>query len=192
MTDRDKAIVQFINEYELCTKEHIKELFFPECHANVCMRRLKKLAEDELINRFKYNGNVFIYYASKKPSKRLINHDMCITDFVVKMIKQGYEIIEFKKSFTIGNIISDAYIRYKDQEGTTRHLVLEIQLHNKVEDCILKYTDFKNIILDNKKDWNSIPRIICITDMKDRIQLKGLKVLYDNTEMNNLDEILRG
>lgn len=192
MTDRDKAIVQFINEYELCTKEHIKELFFPECHANVCMRRLKKLAEDELINRFKYNGNVFIYYASKKPSKRLINHDMCITDFVVKMIKQGYEIIEFKKSFMIGNIISDAYIRYKDQEGTTRHLVLEIQLHNKVEDCILKYTDFKNIILDNRKDWNSIPRIICITDMKDRIQLKGLKVLYDNTEMNNLDEVLRG
>lgn len=192
MTDRDKAIVQFINEYELCTKEHIKELFFSECHANVCMRRLKKLAEDELINRFKYNGNVFIYYASKKPSKRLINHDMYITDFVVKMLKQGYEIIEFKKSFMIGNIISDAYIRYKDQDGTTRHLVLEIQLHNKVEDCILKYTDFKNIILDNRKDWNSIPRIICITDMKDRIQLKGLKVLYDNTEMNNLDEVLRG
>ena len=192
MTDRDKAIVQFINEYELCTKEHIKELFFQECHANVCMRRLKKLAEDELINRFKYNGNVFIYYASKKPSKRLINHDMYITDFVVKMLKQGYEIIEFKKSFMIGNIISDAYIRYKDQDGTTRHLVLEIQLHNKVEDCILKYTDFKNIILDNRKDWNSIPRIICITDMKDRIELKGLKVLYDNTEMNNLDEVLRG
>ena len=192
MTDRDKAIVQFINEYELCTKEHIKELFFPECHANVCMRRLKKLAEDELINRFKYNGNVFIYYASKKPSKRLITHDMYITDFVVKMLKQGYEIIEFKKSFMIGNIISDAYIRYKDQDGTTRHLVLEIQLHNKVEDCILKYKDFKNIILDNRKDWNSIPRIICITDMKDRIELKGLKVLYDNTEMNNLDEVLRG
>lgn len=192
MTDRDKAIVQFINEYELCTKEHIKELFFPECHANVCMRRLKKLAEDELINRFKHNGNVFIYYANKKPSKRLINHDMYITDFVVKMLKQGYEILEFKKSFMIGNIISDAYIRYKDSEGVTRHLVLEIQLHNKVEDCILKYTDFKNIILDNRKDWNSIPRIICITDMKDRIQLKGLKVLYDNTEMNNLDEVLRG
>ena len=83
-------------------------------------------------------------------------------------------------------------IRYKDSEGVTRHLVLEIQLHNKVEDCINKYADFKNIILDNRKDWNSIPRIICITDMKDRIELKGLKVLYDNTEMNNLDEVLRG
>lgn len=190
MTDRDRAIVNFINEYELCTKEHIKELFFKECHVNVCMRRLKKLAEDEYINRFKHNGNVFVYYSNKKPSKRLLNHDMYITDFIVKMMLEGYEIIEFKKSFIIGNIISDAYIRYKDQEGKTRHLVLEIQLHNKVEDCILKYKDFKNIILDNKKEWNSIPRVICITDMKDRIELKGLKVLYDTTDMLNINELL--
>ena len=115
---------------------------------------------------------------------------MYITDFVVKMIKQEYEILEFKKSFMIGNIISDAYIRYKDKEGKTRHLVLEIQLHNKVEDCILKYKDFKNIILDNKKEWNSIPRIICITDMSQRVELRGLKVLYDTTEMLNIKEIL--
>ena len=192
MTDRDLAVVNFINQFELCNKEHIKEVFFPDCHANVCMRRLKKLAEEELINRIKHNGNVFIYYANKKPSKRLLTHDMYITDFVVKMLKQGYEIIEFKKNFIIGNIISDAYIRYKDPEGTTRHLVLEIQLHNKVDDCINKYSDFKNIILDNRKDFNSIPRIICITDMKDRIQLRGLKVFYDNTNLENIHEVLRG
>ena len=192
MTDRDLAVVNFINEFELCNKEHIKEVFFPDCHANVCMRRLKKLAEEELINRMKHNGNVFVYYASKKPSKRLLAHDMHITDFVVKMIKEGYKIIEFKKNFVIGNIISDAYIRYKDPEGTTRHLVLEIQLHNKVEDCINKYSDFKNIILDNRKDFNSIPRIVCITDMQQRIQLRGLKVFYDNTNLENINEILRG
>ena len=192
MTDRDLAVVNFINQYELCNKEHIKELFFPDCHANVCMRRLKKLAEEELINRFKHDGNVFVYYSKKKPSKRLLVHDMYITDFVVKLLKEGYEIIEFKKSFVIGNIISDAYIRYKDTEGVTRHLVLEIQLHNKVEDCINKYADFKNIILDNRKDFNSIPRIICITDMKQRVQLRGLKVLYDNTKLENIHEVLRG
>ena len=192
ITDRDKAIVNFINEYQLCKKEHIKELFFRECHANVCMRRLKKLAEDELINRFKHDGNTFIYYSDKKPSKRLLTHDMYITDLVVKMLLEGYEILEFKKSFMIGNIINDAYIRYIDPSGTTRHLVLEIQLSNKVEDCILKYKDFKNIILENRKDWNSIPRIVCITDMKNRVELKGLKVFYDSTKLENINEVLRG
>ena len=193
MTERDMQVVNFINEYELCSKEHIRELFFRECHANVCMRRLKKLAEEEeLINRFKHDGNVFVYYSNKKPSKRLLRHDMYITDFIVKMILEGYEIVDFKKSCVIGSIISDAYIRYKDREGTTRHLVLEIQLHNKVEDCILKYKDFKNIILENKKEWNSIPRIVCITDMKQRVDLKGLKVLYDTTKLENIHQILRG
>lgn len=192
MEARDKKVVDFINTFELCKREHIKELYFEEVHQNICMRRLKKLAEDGHIERTKMEGNIFVYYVGKKPSKRLLTHDMYITDLVVKMIKAGYEILEFKKSFVIGNIISDAYIRYKDQEEKIRHCVLEIQLSNKVEDCINKYKDFKNIILDNRKDWNSIPRIICITDMKQRVELRGLKVLYDTTDMNNLNEILGG
>ena len=192
MEARDKKVVDFINTFELCRREHIKELFFNEVHENICMRRLKKLADDGHIERIKMEGNVFVYYANKKPSKRLLTHDMYISDLVVKMIKLGYEILEFKRSFVIGKIISDAYIRYMDLEGRIRHCVIEIQLSNRVEDCINKYKDFKNIILDNKKDWNSIPRIICITDMKQRVELNGLKVLYDTTEMNNLNNILGG
>ena len=187
---RDQKVIDFIDLVEVANRDHIKEVFFPEVHANICMRRLKKLAENEYINRFKHEGNVFIYYSDKKPSKRLIKHDLYITDVVVAMIKAGYEIIEFKKSYMIGKIISDAYIRYKDPEGKERHLVLEVQLSNKVEDCILKYKDFKNIILDNEKSWTSIPRILCVTDMKQRVELRGLKVMYINTDLENINEVL--
>lgn len=190
MEARDKKVVDFIHTFELCRREHIKDLFFSEVHQNICMRRLKKLADNGYIERVKLEGNIFVYYANKKPSKRLLMHDMYIIDLVVKMIKQGYEILEFKKSFMIGNIISDAYIKYIDLEGKTKHLVLEIQLSNKVEDCINKYKYFKNIILDNRPEWNTIPRIICITDMKQRVELRGLKVFYDTTDMQNLNEIL--
>ena len=120
----------------------------------------------------------------------MINHDLYITDFIVEMLKNGFEILEFKKSFVIGSIISDAYVRYKDQEGKIRHCVLEIQLSNKVSDCVDKYKDFKNIILDNRIDWGSIPRVIVITDMTQRIELRGIKVLYDTTEMKNVSKIL--
>lgn len=190
MESRDKQVIDFVNMVGIANREQIKEVFFPEVHSNICMRRLKKIAEDEHINRFKYDGNVFIYYSDKKPSKRLIRHDLYITDFIVKMIKAGYEIIDFRKSFVIGQIISDAYVRYKDHEGKQKHLVLEIQLSNKVEDCILKYKDFKNIILDNQKSWTSIPRIICVTDMVQRVELKGIKVMYSTTEMENIKDIL--
>src|SRR5699024_10153476 len=146
MEARDKKVVDFINTFELCKREHIKELFFNEVHQNICMRRLKKLAEDGHIERIKMEGNIFIYYANKKPSKRLLRHDMYITDLVVKMLKLGYEIIDFKRSFLIGNIISDCCIRYIDLEGKTKHCVVEIQLNNRIEDCILKYKRFKDII----------------------------------------------
>lgn len=192
METRDKNVIDFVNLVELCSRDHIQKLFFKDVHKNICMRRLKKISDDGYVERFKYDGNTFLYYSDKKPAKRIIHHDLYITDFVIKMIEEGYKILEFKKSFVIGPIISDAYIRYEDQEGKVRGCVLEIQLSNKVEDCINKYKDFKNIILDNRKDWGSIPRIVCITDMTQRVELRGIKVLYDTTELNNINEILRG
>ena len=190
MEARDKNVIDFIHLVELANKDQIQKLYFEDVHKNICMRRLKKISDDGYVERFKHGGNVFIYYTGKKPSKRLINHDLYITDFVVGMMKNGFEILEFKKSFVIGPIISDAYIRYKDLEGKVRHCVLEIQLSNKVSDCVDKYKDFKNIILDNKIDWASIPRVIVITDMTQRVELRGIKVLYDNTEMKNISSIL--
>ncbi len=190
MQTRDKNVIDFINMVEICNRGHIKELFFPDVHQNICMRRLKKLSDDEYINRMKYDGNTFIYYADKKPSKRIVNHDLYITSLVVNMLKNNFEILEFKKSFVLGPIISDAYIKYKDPEGKVKHLVLEVQLSNKVEDCVLKYKNFKNIILDSNVSWDSIPRLLVITDMPQRIELRGIKVLYDDTSMSNIKNII--
>lgn len=204
MEKRDLEVVNFINMVGLCESSHVKELYFPDVHKNICMRRLKKLAEDGHINRVKMEGNVFVYYNENKPSKRILFHDLQVTNFVVKMIKEGYEILEFKRTLVIGtkpknsavvsngSIIPDAYIKYKYKDGVVRHLVLEIQLSGTVENCISKYKNFKNLILESNLGWNTIPRIVCITNMKDRIELRGLKVLYDNTDMNNINEILRG
>lgn len=191
MEARDKNVINFVNLVELANKEQIQKLYFDGVHPNICMRRLKKISDDGYLERFKFGGNVFIYYVGEKPSKRLIHHDLYISDFVAEMLKNNYKILEFKKSFCIGNIISDAYIRYEDPEGKVRHCVLEIQLSNKVEDCINKYKGFKNIILDHMKDWKTIPRIICITDMTQRVELRGMKVMYDTTELKNIDAVLR-
>ena len=122
--------------------------------------------------------------------QKLSNDRKVDKSFIERLIKNGFEILEFKKSFVIGPIISDAYIRYKDPEGKIRHCVLEVQLSNKVSDCVDKYKDFKRIILDNRNDWGSIPRVVVITDMTQRIELIGIKVLYDTTEMKNVSKIL--
>ena len=117
-------------------------------------------------------------------------HEITITDFITKVMSIT-EVVEVETSFKLGSVISDGYIKYKTYEGKTRHLFLEVQLSNKVSDCVEKYKNIKSAILEEKPNWQTIPRLIVITDLEhDNEQIKGLKVKYDTLQMNNLRELL--
>lgn len=188
---RDTLILDFISTFELCTKEHIQKLFFKDTTRNVSARRLKKLTDDyELLNRIKIGGNRFVYYAEKKPSKRLLDHDLLLTDLVVEMILNGFEILEFKKSFIVGNVISDAYILYKNKNGDIKNMVVEVQLSNSIKSCVLKYENYKEKLIDNKIKIGTVPRLLVITDLSNKVTVEGMKVKYLNTKFEKLEEIL--
>src|SRR5699024_6711560 len=172
----------------------VQRVLFKDTHINVPLRRLKVLVDNKEIKRNYYNigghKNVFVYYLGKKPSKRLITHNLLITDFITKVMSMT-EVVEVETSFKLGNVISDGYIRYKTCEGKTRHLFLEVQLSNKVSYCIEKYKNIKSAILEEKPNWQTIPRLVVITDLEhNEEQIKGMKVKYDNTDMNNIRELL--
>ena len=194
MTDRDKKIIELVSQCGVITREQVQRVLFKDTHINVPLRRLKVLVDNKEIKRNYYNigghKNVFVYYLGKKPSKRLITHNLLITDFITKVMSMT-EVVEVETSFKLGNVISDGYIRYKTCEGKTRHLFLEVQLSNKVSYCIEKYKNIKSAILEEKPNWQTIPRLVVITDLEhNEEQLKGITVKYDNTEMNNLRELL--
>lgn len=194
MTDRDKKIVELVSQCGVITREQVQRVLFKDTHINVPLRRLKVLVDNKEIKRDYYNigghRNVFVYYLGKKPSKRLITHNLLITDFITKVMSIT-EVVEVETSLKIGNVIADGYIKYKTCEGKTRHLFLEVQLSNKVSYCIEKYKNIKSAILEEKPNWQTIPRLIVITDLEhNEEQLKGITVKYDNTEMNNLRELL--
>ena len=194
MTDRDKKIVELVSQCGVITREQVQRVLFKDTHINVPLRRLKVLVDNKEIKRDYYNigghRNVFVYYQGKKTSKRLITHNLLITDFITKVMSIC-EVVEVETSLKIGNVIADGYIKYKTCEGKTRHLFLEVQLSNKVSYCIEKYKNIKSAILEEKPNWQTIPRLIVITDLEhNEEQLKGITVKYDNTEMNNLRELL--
>ena len=194
MTDRDKKIIELVSQCGVITREQVQRVLFKDTHINVPLRRLKVLVDNKEIKRDYYNigghRNVFVYYQGKKPSKRLITHNLLIAEFITKVMSIC-EVVEVETSLKIGNLISDAYIKYKTYEGKTRHLFLEVQLSNKVSDCVDKYKNIKSAILEEKPNWQTIPRLVVITDLEhNEEQLKGITVKYDNTEMNNLRELL--
>lgn len=194
MTDRDKKIVELVSQCGVITREQVQRVLFKDTHINVPLRRLKVLVDNKEIKRDYYNigghRNVFVYYQGKKPSKRLMAHNLLITDFITKVMSIC-EVVEVETSFKLGNVIADGYIKYKTYEGKTRHLFLEVQLSNKVSDCVEKYKGVKTAILEEKPNWQTIPRLIVITDLEhNEEQLKGITVKYDDTDMNNLRELL--
>lgn len=194
MTDRDNKIIDLVGQCGVITREQVQRVLFKNTHINVPIRRLKILFENNAFKRAYYNlgghRNVFVYYQGKKPSKRLISHNLLITEFITKVMTIC-EVVEVETSYKIGNIIADGYIRYMTYNGKTRHLFLEVQLSNKVSDCVEKYKGIKQVILDEKPSWETIPRLIVITDLPhNNEQLKNIKTLYDTTHMKNIRDIL--
>ncbi len=194
LVDRDKNIIILIEKVGVITREQVQKVLFKKVHQNIPMRRLSYLTQNKLIKRAYYqieeHKNVYVYYLGKKPSKRNIRHEITVTEFITNVMAIT-DVLEVNTHYEIGNIIADGYIKYKDSEGKIRRLLLEVQLSNKVNDCVEKYKDIKNLILDNKPDWQTIPRLIVITDLPHQEdQLKNVKVKYDTKDMKNLRKLL--
>lgn len=179
MTERDGLVLDFINRYKLCTKDHIYNIYFNQVHTTVCSRRLKYLNDYGYIKREKFNGNNYIYYSGTKPNNKLIPHDLLITDVVVKFLSEGYEILDFKKSFVLGDIISDAYIQVK-KDNKVKNVLLEVQLSG--HDCLSKYKNIKKLVIDNTH-WDVLPRLLVVGDVS-QIYIKGLIIHYLSSKLD--------
>lgn len=194
---RDLKVLEFINLVKVTNRNQIQKVFFKDVHPTVCMRRLSFLTDGSYVKRARYkqnNGNNgYVYYpgGSKKPSKKLITHNLCVSEFYATMLAAGIEVLAYKPSYAIGNIISDAYIKYRGTDGLIRRIFLEVQMSGKLSDCVLKYTDIKDVIQNEKKNWASVPRLIVVSDLQDdKVQLKNMKVKYTDTQLKNIRSML--
>ena len=189
MQERDLKILSFLTMCRICTRKQVQELLFPDVHENIPLRRLKKLSDEGYINRKMFNvegtKNMYVYYLDKQPKKKLITHDLYITDFLVKLIKNEYEILDFKKSPQIGNIIPDAYLKIRKNKRIKR-ILLEVQI--SPNDCLSKYKEIKDIIIENT-DWPVMPTLYVINNQNLNKRMKDIKVIYDSIKIEKVGDI---
>lgn len=196
LQNRDIEVINFINTVKVTNRNQIKKAFFKNVHDTVCMRRLTFLVEGSYVKRARFqqmngnNGFVYYPYDTKKPNKRILNHNLCIADFYAAMLETKIDVINFIPTYCIGKIISDAYVEYKGLDGVTRRAFVEVQLNGKIEDCVKKYINIKDII-QTERNWNTLPRIIVITNLTDdKVKLKNIKVEYLTLDLKNLRSAL--
>ena len=194
MTERDAKIIELLKCCKVLTREQIQKVLFKDVHINICLRRLKALTENKDIKRAYFqlekHKNVYVYYLDKKRSKRNIIHNLAIADFITDVILVA-DVKHIETNYKIGNIIADAYIRYQGTNGKDKRLFLEVQRSNKVTDCVQKYRNIKDIILEEKPNWMTMPRLVVLTDLEhNNEQLKNMKAYYDNLKAKNIRNLI--
>ena len=193
---RDIKVLEFIEKVKVTNRNQIQNAFFKNVHPTVCMRRLSFLVDGSYVKRSRYkqtNGNNgYVYYpmGCKKPSKKLVVHELHVSDFYSTLLSNRIDVLEFKPRYMIGNIISDAYVVYRGSDDLIRRLFLEVQLTGNISDCVYKYHNIKDIARNETK-WDTVPRLIVVSNLLgDKVQLKCMTVKYIDTQLNNIRSVL--
>lgn len=196
MTDRDISVLNFINLVGMCRTEHIRKLFFNGLTNTTWDRRANKLVEYKELKRFRsgiYNRE-YVYYIENKPNERILRHDMYITELVYKLLLLGVEVLYLDRNIKLGNIISDGYmiIRYKkDNTIIKRGILIEVQLHGRLSDCVDKYTDvepIKEYVIN--QGMQTLPSLLVISDLTGKIRNKILKVINIDCSLDCVSECI--
>ena len=196
MTDRDISVLNFINLVGICRTEHIRKLFFNGLTNTTWDRRANKLVEYKELKRFRsgvYNRE-YVYYIENKPNERILRHDMYITELVYKLLLLGVEVLYLDRNIKLGNIISDGYmiIRYKKNHTIIkRGILIEVQLHGRLSDCVDKYTDVESIkeyVIN--QGMQTLPSLLVISDLTGKIRNKILKVINIDCSLDCVSECI--
>ena len=196
MTDRDISVLNFINLVGMCRTEHIRKLFFNGLTNTTWDRRANKLVEYKELKRFRsgiYNRE-YVYYIENKPNERILRHDMYITELVYKLLLLGVEVLYLDRNIKLGNIISDGYmiIRYKKNNTIIkRGILIEVQLHGRLSDCVDKYTDVESIkeyVIN--QGMQTLPSLLVISDLTGKIRNKILKVINIDCSLDWVSECI--
>ena len=124
-----------------------------------------------------------MYYTGRCPSKRLLKHDLLITECIIQLLN-NYSIKSIKKIPSYDNVIPDAHIQIRT--GTKiLDVFLEVQL--SPNDCWSKYYNFsKKYKSDNK------PLLYIVTDLDLNIQkLRDVNVVVDSIKLCKLRELIK-
>ena len=196
MTDRDISVLNFINLVGICRTEHIRKLFFNGLTNTTWDRRANKLVEYKELKRFRsgiYNRE-YVYYIENKPNERILRHDMYITELVYKLLLLGVEVLYLDRNIKLGNIISDGYmiIRYKKNNTIIkRGILIEVQLHGRLSDCVDKYTNVESIkeyVIN--QGMQTLPSLLVISDLTGKIRNKILKVINIDCSLDCVSECI--
>lgn len=201
LTKEDHKILQFVEEFGGITIHEAQNMFYKTQIKGyeIARRHLSKLVSYDKLNVSRdYDFNQNIYYMTKKPPRY---HDMLSLDYYSELIKNGVNIIYFKREqhWLDSKYSSDAYCCYNI--GTKIFFdILEVVNTKNVE--IKKYRELYEsgepqqlnnyINMELGGHTKEFPRIILLDDVRHKANLfvnENVKVIQLDLKLNNFSKL---
>lgn len=199
---RVKSILDFIDQFGICTAEHIAKLYYKNygnpSHALVKARdKMYRLFQEKTVKRKRSDINSKYYYFSDKEPVQ-IHHRLCMIDLYVSLVELfGQDNVDMQIHYNqINGMVPDALIRIIKTD-LIYYFFLEVHLSNnpfnyEKYEKVYYSKDYENIYPSEAKIKNPIlpfPKVIVMTDKKLKIESK-LRFIVTDLALNNLEDLL--
>ncbi|NFN09382.1 hypothetical protein [Clostridium botulinum] len=190
LTERDRQVLKWIEDYKAISVPQATELFFNGTYES-CRRRLKQLEDMELLKSYiSQFSREKIYYQEKK----LKDHDLLVYDFLKVVKKRGGEIrpIKLQPQYLKGLIRPDAYIEFT-LENNLYFIILEVDYTHYTSN--IKMQLYEKLYREGtlqKTCYGTFPIVIIsrptLNDV--RYNSSNFDVIYTDLHYNNLHSFL--
>lgn len=190
LTNRDRQVLKWIEDYKAISVPQATELFFNGTYES-CRRRLKQLEDMELLKSYiSQFSREKIYYQEKK----LKDHELLVYDFLKVVKKRGGEIrqIKLQPQYLKRLIRPDAYIEFT-LENNLYFIILEVDYTHYTSNIKMQLYEklYKEGTLQ-KQCYGTFPIVIIsrpsLNDV--RYNSSNFDVIYTDLYYNNLQSFL--
>ena len=190
ITDRDKEVLKWIEDYKAITLRQATELFFKGNYKGAS-RRMGQLEDMEILKSYtsKFKREK-VYYQDKKVN----DHRLYIYDYLKELKKLDCDLLDIKiePSYLNGNIRPDSYVLFK--YGRYKYLtLLEVDYTHYTDNAKLN-TLYEKLYQERdsyKEFFGTFPMIVIARPTKGiRYNSNNFEVIYTDLLYSNLDRLL--
>lgn len=178
LTERDIAVVDFINTYKAATTKMLVDLLYN--NYNVGTRRLKMLVDEGYIKRSRIATGEWLYHTD---SNVMLLKNLIITKFVVSLMGRGITIGDVYYGKYIDDVLVDAQITIRHNEKEYM-LLVESEVVGSFDRC--KYDKLN----ETNKTIKGYTPVVVVIDNKPVDTEASYPMVRLNRDISNIEVLL--
>lgn len=190
-----KDILSFIEKYGFITAKFCSRIIYKNCKQsyNLASRKLLKMEQSKLLQRYLDSSNEYIYQINKK---HITAHKYYLIDFYSRLYERvdSVELFEVERSWGISKKRNDGFIIYKNRDSFYS-LLIEIDYSHFTSkeklNSLYESKEVQKYFNDNYSVQDYFPTVVVVS-MLGNTKYKDVEFDYLSLDFNftNIDKII--